>query len=128
VKVALLVEPDLACGDLMDVLLREASVLAVQVTSVPEALCLLNAIGFDLVMADSSIAANKLDGDARGSAIRAAACDHVILLRRPDAPAELPQRSLGFQLALSKPFSEREFGAILSYVGLAGVEALPRSG
>jgi CheY-like chemotaxis protein len=127
VKLALLLDPDLPCGDLMDVLLRRVGVLAVQVTSPSEAVRLLEHIGFDLILVDSMAGAESPGPSALARATRAAACDHAVLLRRPDAPADLDHQAVGCHVTLSKPFSVREFDSVLGWVGLGSMVALPRT-
>jgi CheY-like chemotaxis protein len=128
VKLALLAEPSPACGDLMDVLLRQAGILAVQVTNVVRAVRLLDRIGFDLVIMDSALAAESPGGASLVRAMRAAACDHAVLLRRPDAPEEMSHQAAGCQVTLAKPFSVHEFEAVLSWVGVGPLVALPLLG
>lgn len=124
VPLALLIEPDLACGDLMDVLLRRAGVLAVQATNGDEAVRLLAEIGFDLVLVDSSSAMSHPGAGALARAIRTAACGHTVLLRRRDAPVALDHRAVGLGVTLGKPFSIREFDAAIEQMSLGAMTAL----
>lgn len=126
VKLALVIEPSLACGDLLDVLLRRAGVLAVQVTTGEEAVRLLEQIGFDLVVVDSAAAASGPGAGALARAIRGASCDHTLLLRRAGAPADLDHRAIGGQATLAKPFGVREFDDALERLNIGALAALPR--
>jgi hypothetical protein len=125
VKLALLIEPSLACGDLMDVLLRRTGVLAMQATNGEEAARLLEHIGFDLVVVESSIAGSH-DGGALGCAMRVAGCDHTLLLRRQDARTDCDSQAVSGHLTLAKPFSTREFDAALERLSIGTMAALPR--
>lgn len=127
VKLALLVDSNLACGDLMDVLLRQAGLFAVQATTGREARWLLRHIGFDLVMVDSEMASEAPGTSALAQAIHAAACDHTVLLRRPDAPTDLHHQLVGGQATLAKPFGTHEFDAVLSWLGVGAVTTLSRT-
>jgi CheY-like chemotaxis protein len=128
VKLALLAEPSRACGDLMDVLLRQTGVLAVQATTGAQAVRLLDHIGFDLVVIDSALATEPPGVASLGRAMRSAACDHGVLLRRPDAPAVMSHQAAGCQVTLAKPFSVQEFKAVLKLGGRGAASCAATAG
>jgi CheY-like chemotaxis protein len=126
-QIALLLEPNEACGDLLDVLLRGVGMLAVQVTTVQDALCLLNRIGFDLVVLDASAATTPPGLSTLMHAIHAAACGPIILTRGPGAPGDVASYAHAVRALLAKPFTPREFDATLSKLRVGTAALRPDS-
>lgn len=117
-QLALLVEPNKACGDLLDVILRRIGVLAVQVVTVEEALRLLKHIGFDLVVLDAEMAAAPAELSALMRASHAAACGPAVLLSMPGAQLDLPAHGRYIRAQLTKPFTPQAFESTVSGLGI----------
>lgn len=128
-QLALLIEPSVPCGDLVDVVLRRCGLLTVQAVDTDEAMRLLGCIGFELVLADDgAVASLGWEGLARATCV--AACGPLVALTtRP----QLDHRSVPRARAtLRKPFtpealeaivSRHVAGSTLSFPSLEGVSA-----
>ena len=115
---ARVVEPSTACGDLLDVVLRNAGVWAMQASSAGEVVCLLDHMAFEVVVADAEAAAVPRHSGGLGRAIQAAGCGPVLAITRP-ALYNPPQiAALGAQAEVRKPFTPETSAALVSSLGV----------
>jgi hypothetical protein len=132
-QMALVVEPSVVCGDLIDVLMRRTGVLAVQARSGADAQRLLRRFGFEVVLADADAASEAPGLAALTRLARAAGCGPLLLLERSGLPLSYPitgsarlvaadrgaaatdrlARVAGHPAALRKPFTPEGFEAVL---------------
>lgn len=120
---ALVIEPSLPCGDLLDVLLRRAGVLPVQVVSAQEARRLLGRLGFELVVVESE-AAQPVGMGPLVEAVHAAGCGAILWLTPPGA-ASAPRAFWRHPaVTLPRPFSPDAFAGALAGLGTGTFDPL----
>ena len=122
-QLALIVEPSVPCGDLLDVLLRRNCLLPAQVVSPWEARRLLGRLGFELVVLDAD-AASPVGTGPLLEAMHAAGCGAMLWL----TPRAAASTAGGYwrhpSATLSRPFTPQAFDAALSSIGIGSFDPL----
>ncbi len=122
---ALLLEPSVTCGDLLDVLLRRAGVVAVQALSTLEARSLLARVGFDVVVADAGTAAEPPGSAALARAAHMAGSGPLLALTDRHMVDEDEMRALDASAVVYKPFTPRGFEAVVAHLDVGSAMAMP---